>query len=295
MHAGSDLKYLRFIVGRHDLPFYYPEEVEVQRSFLDAFLKDEDREGWTQKGTVPPVDLVVRKGDVGHNNPAGEKQYPRRKENEWPIARTRYTELYLTPSHELLFTRPVHPHPSKLGYRALGTVASPHLVAFATPPFDSETEITGHIVAHLNVSASGDRNSIPPSDIDLFVTIRHLSATGKEILYTGSTGDGVPVTQGWLRHPRHQPWLPHRNYLSSDVLPVLPNEVYPVDIELWPTSVVIEKGESLVFQVSSGDTEGASVFLHDSPDDRQEIIFKGTNFVHFGPPYSNYVTIPIIP
>jgi predicted acyl esterase len=40
--AGSSLKYLRFITGRHDLPFYYDEEVEVQKSFLDAFLKGQE-------------------------------------------------------------------------------------------------------------------------------------------------------------------------------------------------------------------------------------------------------------
>lgn len=45
--AGSERKFLRFITGRHDLPFYYHEEVEVQRSLLDAFLKGEDRDGWS--------------------------------------------------------------------------------------------------------------------------------------------------------------------------------------------------------------------------------------------------------
>lgn len=57
--AGSEFKYLRFIVGRHDLPFYYDEEVEIQRSFLDAFLRGGDRRGWSRKGAVPPVDLVL--------------------------------------------------------------------------------------------------------------------------------------------------------------------------------------------------------------------------------------------
>jgi hypothetical protein len=38
VHAGSKLKYLRFISGRHDLPFFYDEQVDVQRSFLAAFL-----------------------------------------------------------------------------------------------------------------------------------------------------------------------------------------------------------------------------------------------------------------
>ncbi|PKX90620.1 uncharacterized protein P174DRAFT_423490 [Aspergillus novofumigatus IBT 16806] len=39
IQASSELKYLRFITGRQDLPFYYKAEVEIQRSFLDAFIK----------------------------------------------------------------------------------------------------------------------------------------------------------------------------------------------------------------------------------------------------------------
>lgn len=31
--AGSKQKWLRFITGRHDIPFYLPEFVAVQRSF----------------------------------------------------------------------------------------------------------------------------------------------------------------------------------------------------------------------------------------------------------------------
>lgn len=40
--AGSQHKFLRFIVGRHDLPFYYDEEVDVHLIFLEAFMKDND-------------------------------------------------------------------------------------------------------------------------------------------------------------------------------------------------------------------------------------------------------------
>ena len=58
-------------------------------------------------------------------------------------------------------------------------------------------------------------------------------------------------------HERHRPWLPHRDYFSTDVLPVLPGEVYPVDVEIWPTNVVMEKGDRLIFEVASGDTQGA--------------------------------------
>jgi predicted acyl esterase len=275
VQAGSDLKYLRFITGRHDLPFYYDEEVEIQKSFLDAFLKGDDRVGWSIKGKLPPVDLVLRKGDVGYNDAAAERAYPRRTENEWPIARTQWTKYYLTPSQGLGTE-----HPSgkgKLTYRALGTLDNPELVQFTTAPFEAETEITGNVVAHLNVSLTPEPAGPTPSDIDLFVTLRHISPEGKEVFYTGTAGDPVPLTKGWLRvslrktnaeHYKHRPWLPWRDYFSTDVLPVVPGEVYTVDIEVWPTNVVVEEGGKLVFEVSSGDTQGSGIFQHNDPSDR---------------------------
>lgn len=262
-HAGSKLKYLRFITGRHDLPFYYPEEVEVQRSFLDAFLKGDDRVGWSVAGKVPQVDLCLRKGDVGFNNPAGERSFKRRSEKEWPIARTQYTPYYL--ASDLSLSTNASTTSAKLSYRALGTIDDPQLLQFTTAPFEAETEITGHIVAHLNVSMSPHPGGPMPKDIDLFLSLRHLSPQGQEISYTGTAGDAVPLCKGWLRvslrktnptHAKHRPWLPYRDYFSIDVQPVICGEVYPVDVEIWPTNVVMEKGDKLLVEIASGDTQG---------------------------------------
>jgi hypothetical protein len=97
MFAGSKFKYLRCITGRHDLPFYYSEEVQVQLSFLDAFLKGDDRYGWTIPRKVPSVDLVLRKGSPPYNNAEAEREaFPRRQEQEWPPVRTIYRKCHLT-------------------------------------------------------------------------------------------------------------------------------------------------------------------------------------------------------
>ncbi|KAJ5901830.1 hypothetical protein N7495_002358 [Penicillium taxi] len=302
--AGSDLKYLRFIVGRHDLPFYYEEEVELQRSFLDAFLLGDDRRGWSKKGTIPPVDLILRKGDVGFNDPAAEKHFPRRFEKEWPIARTEYTQLFLGPDGEMVSTQPHVTTPVQQSYEAPGAGRPSDMASFTTKPFKAATEITGHIVAHLNVSVTQYQGGPVPSDIDIFVSLRHISSQGTEILYTGTTGEGVPVTKGFLRvslrnvkpeHPRHRSWLPHRDYYSTDILPVLPNTVYGVDIELWPTNVVVDRGGCLSLEISSGDTAGTGMFGHNDPVDRAETVFKIENHIHFGDSYVNYITIPVIP
>jgi predicted acyl esterase len=219
---------------------------------------------------------MLRKGDVGFNNAEAEAQFPRRIEHEWPIARTQYTKFYLTSQRELITHAPIE-RPSKISYQALGTMESPQLVQFVTPAFEKETEITGHIVAHLNVSMSANPGAPTPQDLDLFLTLRYISPEGKEVFYTGTAGDPVPLCKGWLRvsmrkideqNPRNRPWLPHRNYYSTDVLPVIPGEVYPVDVEVWPTNVVVEKGGKIILEVSSGDTQGCGIFQHNSPVDR---------------------------
>ncbi|KAF7590096.1 hypothetical protein BBP40_003252 [Aspergillus hancockii] len=305
MHASSRFKFLRFIVGRHDLPFYYEEEVEIQKSFLDAWLKDEDRVGWTRPGAVAPVSVLLRKGNVGYNNPAMEKLFIRRDELEWPIARTEYQRFYLTTDFKMSLTKPILSRTSTISYEANGSIEKPCLVQFSSDPFEQEVEITGHPLAHLSVSTSAaEFSKIQPQEMDLFVTLRHFDPQGKEILYTGTVGDPVPITKGWLRcslrkvhpnHPKHCDYLPHREYFSADCAPLVCGRVYEVDVEVWPTNVVMEIGDRLVFEISSGDTDGSGIFLHDSPVDRSSEKLSGVNHICFGPDTENYIQLPIIP
>lgn len=276
-HAASELKYLRFITGRHDLPFFLPEEVEVQRSFLDAFLHDRDPDGWSQKSKLPPVSLLLRKGNPGFNNMVAEAaSFSRRAELEWPIARTQYKKLYLTPDRELSFEQP-STQISKIRYDALHTTKSGQSISFSTAPLTSELEITGHIVLHLRVSVAGVIENPCPSDIDIFVALRHFTKDNEQVFYTGTTGQPIPATNGHLRvshrkvdsdHRYHRPWMPYRSYLSSDVQPVIPNEIYEVDIEIIPTIIVVGKGSRLVLEVGSSDPEHVDVFKHNDPVDR---------------------------
>lgn len=304
LNAGSKNKYLRFITGRHDLPFYSKENVEMQKSFLDAFLKGHDSEGWST-GRAPRVGITLRKGNVGYNDAEAEKQYEHRYEGDWPIPRTQYVKYFLTADKQLQATARPAKENSLVSYHAPGDLKNPQVVQFTTPPFASETEFTGHIVAHLNVSASSlpDKKT-SPSEIDIFITLRHLDAQGNEIFYTGTVGDPVPVTKGWLRvslrkvaedHPRHRSWRPHREYRSIDVLPVETGVVYSVDVEVWPTNVVVSQDHRLVLEISSGDTQGAGLFEHNSDIDRPRELLEGLNHIHFGPDYENWLQLPLIP
>lgn len=133
------------------------------------------------------------------------------------------------------------------------------------------------------------------------------------VFYTGTAGDPVPVVKGWLRVSLRKvdsydpiTHIPVRTYLSTDVQPVRTGEVYPVDVEIWPTNVIIEKGARLKFEVAAADTQGSGIFLHNHPEDRyvwvktmvndrSENIFKGLNHLHFSADTPNYIRLPIIP
>jgi hypothetical protein len=94
--ASSQFKYLYFLTSRHDLPFYYDENIQLQRSFLNAYLKGEDEEGWLVPRKVPQVNLCIRRGNPGHNEPEAKRNtFPRRMEHEWPITRTQYMDFHL--------------------------------------------------------------------------------------------------------------------------------------------------------------------------------------------------------
>jgi hypothetical protein len=94
MKANSAFKYLHFIVGRHDLPFYYPHSARLQLSFFDCFLKGDDSGGW-KTGGQPRVRLCIREGDCGVDDPEKELAFPMRDEADWPLPSTQYINFFL--------------------------------------------------------------------------------------------------------------------------------------------------------------------------------------------------------
>lgn len=273
MLAGSRFKFLRIGSGRHDLPFYSEPEIEIQRSFLSAFLKDDDYAGWTT-GKQPKVTYQARKGpcDSKSIESASGLLYSWRQGPEWPLPNTVYTKYFLTHGLHLTLQEGLEDVHKRLSYPALTTLANPFCHRFITAPFEKETEITGHIVAHVNLSVTRIAGGTTPKDIDVFFTVRQWDLNGVERTFTGTIGDAAAVTRGCQRvslrkinkeHPHHREYRPYRDYLSTDVLPVIPGEIYPIDVEIWPTNVVLLPGETLSVEISAGDTPGIGPFVHE--------------------------------
>jgi hypothetical protein len=94
---------------------------------------------------------------------------------------------------------------------------------------------------------------------------------------------------------RSQPYRPW--HVHDEVQKLVPGEVYPLDVEIWPTSMVFPKGWRLVLTLQGHDFVVAAPgrMLHNDPRDRPEAEFGGDNTLHTGAEHESYLLMPVIP
>jgi len=136
---------------------------------------------------VPAVNVLVRKGNPGFNSTAADATFMSRPERSWPLERTQYTKYHLHSDLSLRLDEPAREN-GQLSFAALGK-GDP--LTFKVT-FDRETELAGHPLVHLTVGVEKRSDGTAPKDLDLFVTLRHLDAEGKEIFYTGAPSSPRP-------------------------------------------------------------------------------------------------------
>ena len=290
VRAASQYKWLEAHGLEHWTHFYTDYGVRQQKRFFDHFLKGADN-GWLER---PAVQLQVRHVD----------RFVERQENEWPIARTQWTKFHLDPAGHSLAREPCTQQ-SALSSDAMGEGLS-----FVSEPMADETEITGPLMARLCVSSS-------TSDADLFLVFRVFTPDLREVVFVGAIDPHTPVAQGWLRasHRKLDEKLttPYRPYHTHDApQPLEPEEIVTLDIELWPTSIVVPAGYRLALTVRGRDYEwakttgaklsnfknelrGCGPFLHDDPRDRPAGVFGARTTLHFGVGCEAWVQVPVIP
>ena len=289
VRAASQQKWLEAHGDTHWTHFYTDYGIALQKRFLGHFLKGEDT-GWDRQ---PRVQLQVRHVD----------RFVERHEDEWPLARTRWTGFHLDPSDMSLRDEPVH-EARAITYEPLGDG-----LTFSTPPFAAETEITGPVAAKLFLSSAG-------RDADVFLVLRLLAPDGKEVHFQGSNDPHTPIALGWLRasHRKLDPALslPYRPYHSHDEAWLLtPGEVVELDVEIWPTSIVVPAGYRIALSVRGKDYHyggppvvtagskfeqtGVGPFVHDNPRDRPKDVFGAPVTLHFGAGRQPHLLLPVIP
>jgi len=290
VRAAAKDKWLEAHGIEHWTHFYTDYGRMLQKRFFDFFLKGEP-DGWDRQ---PRVQLQVRHVD----------RFVERHENEWPIARTQWTKFYLHPAaHQLNLERASAA--GRITYDGLGDG-----VTFVSAPLDKETEITGPLAARLFVSSS-------TTDADVFLVFRVLTPDLREVVFMGAIDPHTPIAQGWLRasHRKLDPKLSteYRPYHTHDQKqPLKPGEVVPLDVEIWPTSIVVPAGHRIALTVRGRDYEwqkttgaklsnfkneltGCGPFLHNDPRDRPAPVFGGKVTLHMGPQYQSYILLPVVP
>jgi hypothetical protein len=273
--AGSQQKWLSLHAGKHWESFYLPEYVAMQKRFFNRFLRGEDN-GWDRE---PRVRMVIR-------DPRGDKL---RTAAAFPLPETQTERFYLDAAANGL-----DPQKPALGtkatYEAMGTG-----VSFSTAPFKQDTEITGFVSAKLWVSSS-------TADMDLFAVLRAFDAQGEELIVNGAH-EASPVSRGWLRvsHRRIDPKRSNAMrvfHTHDEVEKLSPDEIYEVDVEIWPTTMVYPKGYRLVLTIMGKDFQFPGIagrILHQHPSDRGGPDFQGICSIYTGGDRASYVALPIIP
>jgi uncharacterized protein len=91
---------------------------------------------------------------------------------------------------------------------------------------------------------------------------------------------------------------------------LIPNKPVELDIEIWPTCIVVPKGYRIALTVRGKDYEydgtdaalphahypmkGVGHFVHSNPTDRPVDVFGGVNTLHFSSDQLPYVLLPLI-
>jgi len=290
MRAAAPRKWLELHGLEHWTHFYTDYGVQIQKRFFGHFLKGEAN-GWDRE---PPVRLQVRHVD----------HFEDRTETDWPIARTRWTPMHLDAAGQSLVDK------QATGSTQLTFDAQGDGLTFLSAPRPEPMEITGPLAAKLWISST-------TADADLFLVLRVFTADLREVTFAGAIDPHTPVAQGWLRASHRaldpvlsKPFRPYHTHRQVEALePGLPVEL---DIEIWPTSIVVPAGHRLALSVRGRDyvyaektglklsnfkneLRGCGPFLHDDPRDRPAAVFAGRTTLHFGPAHPSHVLLPVIP
>lgn len=238
-----------------------------------------------------------------------------REENEWPLARTRYTDFYLAPAGALTRKRrpelhsstsfqfdPRQPVPTIGGNISSGTgillqgawdqrgssnvwnwttpiplSARNDVLVFQTEPLAADLEVTGEIKVELWASSSARDTDFTAKLIDVYPP---------SIDFPG--GFDLNLEDGIVR-------ARFRDSLRQEKL-MVPGEVYLFTIHLYPTANVLKRGHRIRLDISSSNFPRFDVNPNTGePLNDHRTIVTAVNTVFHDRDHPSHITLPIIP
>ena len=288
--------------------------LEDDIAFFDYWLKGIDN-GIMDR---PPVNVMIRTGWGG---------YYWQSEDEWPIARTKYTKYYLdatpsrwegdgrrkdflrlqtnVPAKEMKTTYSAEVNigtvppdlPSRMPFapRVGGDPPWSHGVSFVTEPLPEDMVLAGYIKLVLWVSSTS-------YDMQIHATVRVVDENNVDVPYTAGNklmGRLFPVGWGALKvsHRKLDPakstiYRPWHTHLKKDHQPLTPGEIVETEVEIWPTTALIRKGHRIRLNVQPANGEGIMGRIYDLDEAYQR---GASNTIYTGPDHPCYLQLPVIP
>jgi len=249
--------------------FYGEEALTWQKRFLDHFLRVIDN----GLDHLPRVRLEVRKAYYAQDV---------RSEEAWPPASIQPTALYLCGNTGSLLRGPAASE-ANVRYRSRTRKRR----AVFSVRFERAVELIGGMSLKVWVSTSeGD-------DLDLFVVLRKLDSTGREVFFSGFNGyQHDAVAKGWLRVShreldvfRSTPLRPWHSHTRREKL--RPDEIVSVEIEIWPSATLFEAGTTLQLSIRGCDAAKYPGFRH------TKLVNRGWHTIFTGGRYDSHLMVPL--
>lgn len=266
----------------------------------------------------PPVRVFVMGGGSGRRNAAGRLDHGGRwrAADAWPLSQTQWTQFYLHADRTLGPALPAV-GAAPLSYRADprrpvptigGAVSSgepvmrggaydqregprvfgarepyrplaerPDVLSFATPPLDRDIEATGPVTLHLWVASDGPDTDFTAKLIDVHPPNQDYPE-----------GFAMNLCEGILRLRYRDSW--------ERPAPMVPGEIYPVTIELFPTANLFARGHRLRLDISSSNFPHFDVNPNSGePEGSMEHPRVAANRVFADRAHPSHLVLPLIP
>ncbi|MDY0167518.1 MAG: CocE/NonD family hydrolase [Thermoguttaceae bacterium] len=285
--------------------------------WFDHWLKGAENAVGREAPFATPVRIFVMGTGDGRKTGDGKLNHGGywRDEQEWPLARTQYTEYHLQPGGGLAASTPPagdastsfqfdprDPVPTIGGCISSGEGillagawdqrGGPHVwnfpdpiplsarndvLVFQTEPLEEDIEVTGEISVKLWISSSAPDTDFTAKLVDVYPPSEDFPG-GFDLLI----GDGILRTR-------------FRESLTEEKL-MEPGEVYPVTIKLYPASNVFKKGHRIRVDISSSNFPRFDLNPNTGePLNDNRRVETAVNTVYHDRERPSHILLPVIP
>lgn len=151
------------------------------------------------------------------------------------------------------------------------------VLVFETPPLEQDLEVTGRLIFKLWASSSAPDTDFTAKLVDVYPPSKDFPA-GVDLIVADS-----------IVRARYRNSLEHAEMMT-------PGEVYPFTIEMYPTSLVFQKGHRIRVDISSSNFPRFDVNPNTGePLDNNRRWAIAVNTVYHDAQHPSHILLPVIP